>query len=58
MILVRDRRVLALKRDEDDHALFKGIWDLPRGIIEEGEDPQSAALRETQGRNRSSGEQH
>jgi 8-oxo-dGTP pyrophosphatase MutT (NUDIX family) len=46
LILVRSRRLLMLKRAEDDHPLFKGIWDFPGGIIEEGEDPVAAALRE------------
>ena len=48
MILVRNRRLLALKRAEDDYPLFKGIWDFPGGIIEEGEDPISTALREVE----------
>lgn len=48
MLLVRDRRLLVLMREEDDHPLFKGIWDVPGGIVEPGEDAYQAVLRETE----------
>lgn len=48
MLVVRDRRLLVLMREEDDYPLFKGIWDVPGGIVESGEDPLEAAVRETE----------
>lgn len=47
MLVVRDGHLLVLMRAEDDHPLFQGIWDVPGGIVERGEDARAAALRET-----------
>jgi 8-oxo-dGTP diphosphatase len=47
MLMIRNGRLLVLMREDDDHPLFKGIWDVPGGRLEPGEEPLSAALRET-----------
>ncbi|MEU8782174.1 NUDIX domain-containing protein [Streptomyces sp. NPDC048637] len=46
MIMVRNRKVLALRRMEDEDPLFKGVLDYPGGRMHEGEEMVEAALRE------------
>ncbi|MBN9739822.1 NUDIX domain-containing protein [Amycolatopsis sp. A1MSW2902] len=46
LIAVRGGKLLALRREEDDDPLFKGVLDYPGGRIEPGETPEAAAVRE------------
>ena len=42
--VVRDDRVLFVRGTYGD---FKGVWTLPAGFVDEGEQPDAAAIRET-----------
>lgn len=42
-LAVQERRILLIKRGKEPR---KGIWTLPSGFIEKGEDPEIACLRE------------
>ncbi|MEX0749901.1 MAG: NUDIX hydrolase, partial [Dehalococcoidia bacterium] len=44
MYVIRDGKMLILKRNG---GLGDGVWYLPGGIVEPGEDPADAAVRET-----------
>ncbi|MFJ9847635.1 NUDIX domain-containing protein [Kitasatospora sp. NPDC101155] len=46
LIMVRDRKVLALRRLEDEDPLFKGVLDYPGGRMHAEEEPLDAARRE------------
>jgi A/G-specific adenine glycosylase len=43
-VLVHDGRILAQKRLSDD--IWGNLWEFPGGIVEEGESPQQAVIRE------------
>ncbi len=43
-VLVHDGRILAQKRLPDD--IWGNLWEFPGGIVEEGESPQQAVIRE------------
>lgn len=43
-VLVHDGRVLTQKRMADD--IWANLWEFPGGIVEEGETPQQAVIRE------------
>jgi A/G-specific adenine glycosylase len=43
-VLVHDGRILAQKRMPDD--IWANLWEFPGGIVEDGESPQQAVVRE------------
>ena len=45
MLLIQDDQVLLIKRAVDPQ---KGMWALPAGFVNAGENPQDAAMREVQ----------
>ncbi len=46
LIVNTDGKVLLIKRAETEDVL-PGVWDIPGGTLEDGEDPKEGALRET-----------
>lgn len=46
VVLVKDTSVLLQLRDDKPGIAYPGSWDLPGGKIEEGEEPEVAAVRE------------
>ncbi|MGR6924599.1 NUDIX domain-containing protein [[Actinomadura] parvosata] len=46
LIMVRARKILVLRRAEDEDPLFKDVLDYPGGRMHTGEHPREAALRE------------
>lgn len=43
-VVIRDGRILLTRRMEGAH--LAGMWELPGGKVEEGEDPEAAVARE------------
>ena len=45
LIMNAERNVLLIKRSETEDVL-PGVWDIPGGTLEDGEDPKEGVLRE------------
>ncbi len=45
--MVKDGKVLILKRGDDDEAFLPGTWEVPGGGIDQGETIEQGVIRET-----------